>query len=90
MQHQWKQRLQALTAFGAHTELSPPRVELCANKQAVVEGCEGVLAYSETGVRLNCGALVLELEGASLCLNHLSESLVCISGVLTALRFTSV
>ena len=85
MQHQWKQRLQALTAFGAHTELSPPRVELCANKQAVVEGCEGVLAYSETGVRLNCGALV----GASLCLNHLSESLVCISGVLTVLRFTS-
>lgn len=89
MQHPWKQRLQALSAFGARTELSPPRVELCADKQAVIEGCVGVLACNETGVRLNCGALVLELEGESLCLNHLSDALVSVSGSITALRYTS-
>ena len=90
MQHQWKQRLEALSAFGSQTELSAPRVELCADKQAVIEGCEGILAYSETTVRLNCKTMVLELQGFELCLNNLSASQVCVSGRITALQFLPV
>ncbi len=89
MKHGWNRRLRALQTFGQEAELLAPRVELCANKQAVIEGCGGILSYGETLVRLSCGPLVLELAGESLCLNHLSDSRVCVSGRLTALRFVS-
>ena len=90
MVHQWKQRLASLSAFGSEAELSAPRVELCANKQAVIEGCAGMVEYSETHVRLNCKTIVLELEGFELCLDHLSSSQLCVSGQLTLLRFLQV
>ena len=90
MQHPWKQRWQALAAFGSEAELSAPRVELCADRQAVIEGCGGILEYGETTVRLNCKTTVLVLEGCELCLNHLSNGLVCVSGRLTSLRFVPV
>ena len=89
MRHPWKQRLRALESFGEGAALAAPRVELCANEQAVIEGCGGILCYSETLVRLGCGALTLELTGESLCLNHLSDRRVCVSGNITALRFVS-
>ncbi len=90
MVHQWKQRLASLSAFGSETELSAPRVELCANKQAIIEGCEGIVEYSETRVKLNCKTTVLELQGFGLCLDHLSGSQICVSGQLTVLQFSPV
>ena len=90
MVHQWKQRLAALSAFGSQAQLSAPRVELCADQQALIEGCEGILEYSETRVRLNCKTTVLELQGFDLCLNHLSSSQVFVSGQLTLLQFLPV
>ncbi len=89
VEHRWKQRLQALERFGEGDALAVPRVELCANKQAVIEGCRGILSYNETAVKLSCGALALELSGEALCLNHLSDQRVCVSGTVTALRFVS-
>lgn len=90
MVHQWKQRLISLSAFGSEAELSAPRVELCANKQALIEGCEGILEYSETCVKLNCKTVVLELQGFGLCLDNLSGSQICVSGQVTLLRFSPV
>ena len=58
MQHQWKQRLQALRMFGSQTEFAAPCVELNANRQAIIEGCEGILEYNATTVRLNCKSMV--------------------------------
>ena len=90
MQHQWKQRLQALRMFGSHTEFAAPCVELNANRQAIIEGCEGILEYNATTVRLNCKSMVLLLQGFDLCLEHLSTTQVCVSGTICALQFLSV
>jgi hypothetical protein len=89
VKHLWNRRLRALQRFDEAAAIAAPRVELSADKQAVVEGCGGVLCCGETLVRLSCGPLVLELAGSALCLNHLSDSRVCVSGSLTALRFVS-
>ena len=89
MEHPWKQRLQSLEAFGASAALLSPRVALCADQQAVIEGCEGILQYNETLVKLGCGALAVEIEGTALCLNHLSDREICISGRLRCVRFVS-
>ena len=90
MQHQWKQRLQALRMFGAQTELSAPCVELNANRQAIIEGCEGIVEYSASTVKLNCKSMVLLLQGFDLCLEHLSSTQVCVSGTICTLQFLSV
>lgn len=89
MEHTWKQRLQSLEAFGGAAALLRPRVELCANKQVLVEGCDGILLCGETLVKLACGTLALEIEGESLCLNHLSDHEVSVSGSLQCVRFVS-
>ena len=88
MEHPWKQRLQSLEAFGASALLSP-RVELCADRQVLIEGCEGILQYNEAFVKLSCGTLAIEIEGDALCLNHLSDREICISGSVRCVRFVS-
>ena len=87
MRHLWRQRLDRLRALGAQNELASPHVELSADGRAVIEGCDGVLSYNETSVRLNCKTLVLWLDGFDLCLNHLSGGLVSVSGKLVSLTF---
>ena len=90
MQHLWRQRLNLLRSLGAQSETATPHVELCADARAVIEGCEGVLSYRETSVRLNCKTVVLQLDGVDLCLDHLSGGLISVSGNIVSLQFLPV
>lgn len=90
MRHLWRQRLTLLRTLGAQNELAAPHVELSADRSAVIEGCDGVLSYNDTSVRLNCKTLVLRLDGFDLCLNHLSGGLVSVSGKIVSLAFQPV
>ena len=86
----FKQKLGDLSALGAAAELAMPHIELRSNRQAVIEGCAGILEYEETCVRLNCGTLLVALSGSELCLEQLAGSLVCVSGELLTLSFSSL
>ena len=45
-------------------ELLPPmRVELLSDREAVVDGCRGILEYSECCIRLCAGALTVRFTG---------------------------
>ncbi|MBQ4266744.1 MAG: YabP/YqfC family sporulation protein, partial [Clostridia bacterium] len=35
-------------------ELLIPHIELCADERAVIEGCKGILSYSDETISLNC------------------------------------
>lgn len=85
-----KQKLQALSSLGAAQDLALPHIELRANRQAVIEGCFGILEYEESCIRLNCKTVLVALTGSGLCLEHLSGSLVCVSGDLLTLSFSSL
>lgn len=70
------------TAFLPETHL-----ELLDNSQAVVEGCKGVLAYSDELVRLACGRRILSFLGAGLQVRCLSASTAVVTGTILEIRY---
>ena len=43
--------------------LAPVRVELLGNRQAVVDGCRGIIEYSDSCIRLSAQGLILKFTG---------------------------
>lgn len=67
-----------------------PRLELQGNRELALDGCRGLLEYTETRIRLHAGALLLTVEGAALCIRTYSDSQTVITGDIRALAFESV
>lgn len=57
-----------------------PFVELHGNRQAVVDGCDGIVDYDQEQVVLRSGRLTLEIQGEGLRLTRLTESSAVIQG----------
>lgn len=82
------QRLRA--AIDSETSLQTPQLTLLCNKEAIVEGCSGVLRYDETAVVLNCAPLILELGGFDLQLDRLQNGDLRVSGTVTGIRLSTL
>lgn len=62
-------------------------IELSGNREAVVEGCCGVLEYDENVIRLNVGDAVLRLCGRGLGIRSLTADSVVIEGFILSLEY---
>ena len=69
------------------TFLPKVRVELLSNKQAVVEGCKGILEYSDTCIRLNADRLILKFSGHSLEMKCFTDNSAIIEGFLLSVEY---
>ena len=85
-----KQTVETASALATGTELLLPHVELHADRRAVVDGCRGIVAYDEGEVRLNCGAFLLTIRGAGLCMEALLGEHISVCGCIAALDLTSL
>ena len=63
------------------------RVELLSNKQAVVDGCRGILEYSDSCIRLSADRLILKFTGRDLEIKCLTDSSAVIEGFLLAVEY---
>lgn len=66
-----------------------PCIELSGNREAVLEGCRGVLAYSPELIRVNTSGMILSFFGRELDLKCISESALIIAGFITRIEFTT-
>ncbi len=64
-------------------------LELLGNRQAIVEGVKGVLAYCDDAVRLNLGSLVVTFEGCDLCIRSYQLEQVILSGTIITVHFSN-
>ena len=64
------------------------RLEFSANREAVIEGCKGILEYSDTVVRLSVDRMVVRLRGRDLELKSMSSSTVAVRGIIASVDFT--
>lgn len=64
-----------------------PYLELNGNTEAVVDGCLGVLEYTDTTIVLNGDACLLRFRGNALSLKAYSASQTEISGEFSAIEF---
>lgn len=65
-----------------------PYIEMLGNGEAVVDGCKGVLEYTEDGIALNAGACVLRFRGRNLTILAYSENQTEIHGEILSVEFT--
>lgn len=64
-----------------------PCMELSGNREAVLEGCRGVLEYSPQAVRVNTGGMIVSFFGRELDLRCISPSALIIGGTITGIEF---
>lgn len=72
-------------------DLSPQlaRIEIIGNKRVLVENHRGILEYSDTCMRINCGKMIIQIEGQDLTLKALSLSELAVSGRITGVQYVT-
>ena len=63
------------------------RVELLQNRQAIVEGCKGVLEYSDSCIRLSADRVILRFGGSGLQLRTFNSNSAIVEGNITSLEY---
>ncbi len=64
-------------------------IELNGNREAVVDGCRGVLEYDENVIKLNTGKLVVRFSGSCLMIKTLSLNQALVCGNIMTIDFTN-
>ncbi len=62
-------------------------IELSGNKEAIIEGCCGVLEYSDSVIALNTGRLTVRVCGCELTIVSMQNGQVIIKGTITGLDY---
>jgi len=62
-------------------------IELMGNREALVDGCKGVLQYDEGCIRLNTGRTVVCFSGSDLSITALQMEQAVITGTILAVSF---
>ena len=62
-------------------------IELCGNREAFIEGCKGVLEYSDCAVAINTGKLTVKFCGSDLTITALQDGSTEIKGTITCIDF---
>ena len=63
------------------------RVELLSNRQAIIDGCRGIIEYSDTLIRLSSEKLILKFTGTDLEIKLLSQQNMIIEGTILSLEY---
>ncbi len=64
-------------------------IELSGNREAIVDGCKGVLEYDENTIKLNTGKTIVRFTGTDLSINTLNMETAVIEGNIVTLDFSS-
>lgn len=64
-----------------------PRIEITGNSSAVIDGCRGILEYSDTAIRVSLGMLSLQIKGRSLDLKCISPTSLIVEGFITSVEY---
>lgn len=79
--------------FGRALELPPgtlekgPHIQLSTNREAIVDGCRGVIDYCEDKIKLNLGKGTVTFKGRNLQITSYIQSQAVINGFIISLDF---
>ncbi len=62
-------------------------IELSGNKEAIIEGCQGVLEYSDSLIALNTGKLTVRVCGCGLTIISMQNGQAVIKGTITGVDY---
>lgn len=63
-------------------------IELTGNRQAVVDGCDGIVDYNEEKILVRTGRFTVHFSGRNLRLKCLTENSAVIEGFISSVEYT--
>lgn len=63
------------------------QIEMSGNNEIIIDGCQGVLEYSEELVKVASGSMVIKLTGTGFEIKCLSGNGIIIDGFIKTLEF---
>lgn len=63
------------------------QIQLLSNREALVDGCKGVIEYNEDSIRLSLGNMTVRFCGRGLQLRSMSEGNLLIDGFIQSLEY---
>ncbi len=64
-----------------------PRIELTGNREIIIDGCKGVVEYTENNIRISLLENVLSLSGDNLLIQSFDNDVVIINGKISDIDF---
>ncbi len=71
----------------AALDVTECRLELRFNREIIIDGCKGVIDYSDQRISLNVEKGIIIIEGANLSLQTFEDSYAVIVGTFTNIGF---
>jgi sporulation protein YqfC len=65
----------------------PAHMEINGNREAVVEGCGGVLEYDDDVVRIRTHGQIVRFTGRGLTIRSLTADALVVAGFITGIEF---
>lgn len=65
----------------------PTHMEINGNREAVVDGCGGILEYSSETVRIRTGKMIVRFGGRGLAIRSLTADALVVTGFITGIEF---
>ena len=69
---------------------NPLQIGIEGNREAVVDGCKGVLEYNENRIRLQTGKMIVQFSGHDLQIRSMTDKQAVVQGYITALEYISI
>lgn len=66
-----------------------PQLELAGNREAVVDGCQGILEYDENVIKLTTGKMGIRFTGRDLQVKVLTHDSAVVTGFIKGIEFIS-
>jgi sporulation protein YqfC len=68
---------------------SAARVEFLGNKRAIIDGCHGIVEYSDDLIRMQSGSGMIRFTGTMLSISCMTEDSAIIEGNILTMEFLS-
>ena len=80
-------RLSGALETSAEKLVGSLHVELESNRYALIDGCAGVLEYTDSSVRLNTGKFILRFTGRELSLVSMQNGQTMVTGFISGMEY---
>ena len=64
-------------------------IDLMGNREAIVDGCRGILEYGDSVIRLNTGKSIVKFTGRELYIRSLTGTQAIVDGFILTIEFES-
>lgn len=66
-----------------------PLIEIISDRQAEIEGCNGIIEYNDSYVSVNCKSFIIGIKGENISIKSNAKDCITINGKLDSLCFSS-